>query len=351
MQVNIKEALLNSINTEEFSDICAKIVKKTTGSESYLTKDDSGWSLFNSSESFFQDCVEILTDREAGRIAQEIFKLIKLRDEHEAKIAKLRDARYTAPVKSWNPFASTKSSIDKEIQELQKDISDMEKRMDELRTKLLIELTSHGIELDKDTLNFMLASAISEDITNSLIVTDTFKQILFSIEYEMEKSQDHASAQQYTSMYLVCLLSFRHTQSVTLKDIDLSCNKIDKIIDEARANIEDAKKIKGWSQDPTLQSNIQINNSTINVAMQYRSILKTYQMQIHKEAYDLDRNISIARNVYRTVTTAGTLVNVIRQNDESLKKLFSFKYPSLNGLYSIIMTKEFNDISSRLKNM
>ena len=293
--------LVQSISAQDFKNIWYRLTNKTKDKKELLIKDrdEYGWSLFNSYDSFFEECIGILTDKDTGRKIREIYGLIAEIDENNGEIAELREKHFTAPEKSWNPLVDTQSEIMEDIADLEKKNKALEAKINDLKFEVLECFNQHGIELERTQLDFIISSVVKENLANLLLVTDSLKQILCSIEKQMTDAGDHAVVKNYTSVYLVTLLTLRQAQ----------------------------------------------------ISKTYKDILLNFSKQLADERPGLERSIKVARNLYNTVETASNLITVIKQSSYDYKALFRFSMPKINQIYASNMAREFDNISAKLREL
>ena len=350
---NALDNLVQSISAQDFKNIWYRLTNKTKDKKELLIKDrdEYGWSLFNSYDSFFEECIGILTDKDTGRKIREIYGLIAEIDENNGEIAELREKHFTAPEKSWNPLVDTQSEIMEDIADLEKKNKALEAKINDLKFEVLECFNQHGIELERTQLDFIISSVVKENLANLLLVTDSLKQILCSIEKQMTDAGDHAVVKNYTSVYLVTLLTLRQAQDVAIRDLETNATRVDTLIQVAKDNINEACTIAGYEHDKTLQSNIKLNERSIQISKTYKDILLNFSKQLADERPGLERSIKVARNLYNTVETASNLITVIKQSSYDYKALFRFSMPKINQIYASNMAREFDNISAKLREL
>ena len=226
-----------------------------------------------------------------------------------------------------------------------------ELRHSELTFAVLECFNQHGIELERTQLDFIISSVVKENLANLLLVTDSLKQILCSIEKQMTDAGDHAVVKNYTSVYLVTLLTLRQAQDVAIRDLETNATRVDTLIQVAKDNINEACTIAGYEHDKTLQSNIKLNERSIQISKTYKDILLNFSKQLADERPGLERSIKVARNLYNTVETASNLITVIKQSSYDYKALFRFSMPKINQIYASNMAREFDNISAKLREL
>ena len=155
----------------------------------------------------------------------------------------------------------------------------------------------------------------------------------------------------YTSVYLVTLLTLRQAQDVAIRDLETNATRVDTLIQVAKDNINEACTIAGYEHDKTLQSNIKLNERSIQISKTYKDILLNFSKQLADERPGLERSIKVARNLYNTVETASNLITVIKQSSYDYKALFRFSMPKINQIYASNMAREFDNISAKLREL
>ena len=348
-----RETMAKSVTAPDFRNIWQQLTGKIRDKKELLLKDrdEYGWSLFNSYDGFYEDCIGILTGKDDGRRIKTIYELMSETAENNEKIVRLKEKMFTAPEKSWNPLVDTQDDIKEDIEELSRKNETVAERINELKFELVESFNSHGIELDRTQLDFIISSVVSESLSNLLLLTDTLKQVLFSIEKQMTDGGDHAVVKNYTSVYLVTILTLRHAQDIAVKNLEENAARVDTLIQMARDNINEACTISGYEFDKTLQSNIKLNERSIQISRTYKEILLNFSRQLADERPQLERSIKVARNLYNTVETASNLITVIRQSSTDYKSLFKFTMPKINQIYAAGMAQEFDNISAKLKEL
>ena len=185
-------ALDLEILSEDFKNLWRGIAELSGSNDEALLKDrdDYGWSLFHSYDSFFENAIDILTEKESGRIVREVFELQNSILKNNRKKEELKSQYFSAPDSSWNPFATTKESIDKDLKKLDERNEQNRKNIAGLRDKLQDSLEKHGIIIETEQLDFMLSSVSGRTLSQMLLVTDSLKQVLGSIEEQMKQNSD-----------------------------------------------------------------------------------------------------------------------------------------------------------------
>ena len=346
-------ALDLEILSEDFKNLWRGIAELSGSNDEALLKDrdDYGWSLFHSYDSFFENAIDILTEKESGRIVREVFELQDSILKNNRKKEELKSQYFSAPDSSWNPFATTKESIDKDLKKLDERNEQNRKNISGLRDKLQDSLEKHGIIIETEQLDFMLSSVSGRTLSQMLLVTDSLKQVLGSIEEQMKQNSDSVVVKRYASIYLVTILALRHAQDIALEDLKQNARKIDKLIEQAHEAIKEARAIPGFSTDKVLLSNVKLNTRTVVIAKKYKEILTTYRSMILKERPNIDRNIKVARNMYNTVNIASSLISAVHQSSADYRALFRFSMPAINEIYATSLNTEFDQISERLNQM
>lgn len=346
-------ALDLEIGNTDFKSLWRSISELSGSNDDALLQDksDYGWSLFNSYDSFFEKAIDILTDKESGRLVKKIYDCQKEILKNNKKKEELNAQYFAAEDSSWNPFATTKESITADVKKLDKKNEDLRQEINRMRDQLHASLNRHGIVIDREQLDFLLSSVSGPTLSKMLLVTDSMKQILNSIEVQMKDNADNAVVKRYASIYLVTIIALRHAQDLAVEDLKQNCEKIDRLIDQAHQAIRDAKSISGYNTDKVLLSNIKLNTRTVVIAKKYKEILQNYQALILAERPNIERNIKVARNMYHTVNVASSLISIVQKSSSDYNALFKFTMPAVNEIYASSLNREFDKLSERLNQM
>ena len=274
-----------------------------------------------------------------------------------AEADKLRNKRITAPEKSSLPWSSTRSSIDKNLAELEQSIKDNENALRQLDESLAGAMREIGLELTQEQIDVLLSSVTGDDLLQNTVIFANVKKVVEKLADLSKGDNSNLDInRRYTGMYLVLNDLLIYTQSGLVNKIDRDYRpRLEKIITEADAVRRDAlskSRSKNYNdaQRSTFKLNAEANEMTIKVARLYIELLKTQRTSINNNLKDLIKNRDVAESTYRTVKSSGDLRNLIHSGLELFDSIHSLSMPELQPFESDAMRREFEEINKRLKN-
>ena len=277
--------------------------------------------------------------------------------ELRAEADKLRNKRITAPEKSSLPWSSTRSSIDKNLAELEQSIKDNENALRQLDESLAGAMREIGLELTQEQIDVLLSSVTGDDLLQNTVILANVKKVVEKLADLSKGDNSNLDInRRYTGMYLVLNDLLIYTQSGLVNKIDRDYRpRLEKIITEADAVRRDAlskSRSKNYNdaQRGTFKLNAEANEMTIKVARLYIELLKTQRTSINNNLKDLIKNRDVAESTYRTVKSSGDLRNLIHSGLELFDSIHALSMPELQPFESDAMRREFEEINKRLKN-
>ncbi|MBQ8691750.1 MAG: hypothetical protein IJ520_01235 [Synergistaceae bacterium] len=273
-----------------------------------------------------------------------------------AEADKLRNKRITAPEKSKMPWGDTRSSIDKNLAELEQSIKDNENALKQLDESLAGAMREIGLELTQEQIDVLLSSVTGDDLLQNTVIFANVKKVVEKLADLSKGDNNNLDInRRYTGMYLVLNDLLIYTQSGLVQKIDKDYRpRLEKIITEADAVRRDAlskSRSKNYNdaQRSTFKLNAEANEMTIKVARLYIELLKTQRTSINNNLKDLIKNRDVAESTYRTVKSSGDLRNLIHSGLELFDSIHSLSMPELQPFESDAMRREFEEINKRLK--
>jgi hypothetical protein len=277
-----------------------------------------------------------------------------------ANIADYQRQRVSAPwakdqgqVGKWNPFESSKESLDKQIADEQTEIENQRTRLAGLKRAFSEELTKIGVELDADGVDALLSSVSGDDIVTMAVVFDNIKHLTAQLQELTESSGEALDAsKRYYGMYVVMVHVMDRIQKTFIRDVnDKHIPKLNGFATQAGANIKQAQaliKIDG-GDGKLLRANIASNQLTRETADLYIEYLRRNAALIEAENRRAQKNLATAMNTYDTVklsSDVAALMNTGRRDFETLMKL---QVPALREFSNEAIRKEFQRMTSELR--
>jgi hypothetical protein len=307
-------------------------------------------------EKLLNEVFNILLDSEFHASRGEYRSLEERIEKAEQKISELRKERIGAPEKSWVPFRQTRSKIDKNIEELQKDAARFRKEKEAIRSSMVAALSAMGVSVDGVRLDILLASVSGDDVIALLLAADSIKKINLQIVELLRKGEGNIHmARKYTGVHMVLVDIYLHAHQNVLEKIATEYSpRLDEITNSAaRLKKQAEEMLAGASNDETrrlvLETNVQANERTVRTASLYREYLRTQQNKLRVSAEKLRNDLSVARNTYQTVKTGGDLISLINVSMRTLEGVFGFALPDLSIVYDQEVLREFERITGQIR--
>jgi len=307
-------------------------------------------------EKLLNEVFDILLDSEFHSSRGEYRSLEERIEKAEQKIAELRKDRIGAPEKSWIPFRQTRSKIDKEVGELQKDVVRFKKEKEAIRSSMVSALSAMGVSVDGARLDILLASVSGDDVIALLLAADGIKKINLQIVELLRKGEGNIHmARKYTGVHMVLVDIYLHAHHHVLEKISGEYSpRLDEITNSAQLLKKQAEEmLAGTGRDDSkrtvLETNVKANERTVRTASLYREYLRTQQSKLLLSAEKLKSDLSVARNTYQTVKTGGDLISLINISMKTLEGVFGFVLPDLSTVYDQEVLKEFERITGQIR--
>ena len=307
-------------------------------------------------EKLLNEVFDILLDSEFHSSRGEYRSLEERIEKAEQKIAELRKDRIGAPEKSWIPFRQTRSKIDKEVGELQKDVVRFRKEKEAIRSSMVSALGAMGVSVDGARLDVLLASVSGDDIIALLLAADSIKKINLQIVELLRKGEGNIHmARKYTGVHMVLVDIYLHAHHHVLEKISGEYSpRLDEITNSAQLLKKQAEEmLAGTGRDDSkravLETNVKANERTVRTASLYRDYLRTQQSKLRLSAEKLKSDLFVARNTYQTVKTGGDLISLINISMKTLEGVFGFVLPDLSTVYDQEVLKEFERITGQIR--
>lgn len=298
----------------------------------------------------------ILVQGEAGDIRKQASDLRDRTARARLELDNLRNKRINAPEKTRLFWKLTKSKADEKIAALEEEISDNEKALNEISSKLAASLRDIGLELDDAQAEILLNSVTGDDLMNNAVVFSNVKIVVTKLE---ELSQNNTNTlditRKYTGMYLVLNDLLLHTQEELMNKIEGEYKpRLSAIISEAEAARKDAmtrsnQNIYTQTQRKSFALNAQSNAVTIQAAKLYIELLNSQKASSEESIRKLKLNRDLAENTYRTVRSSVELRGLIHSGLGLFDAVNELSMPELKVFESDAMRLEFEELNRRLR--
>ncbi|MEL7496837.1 MAG: hypothetical protein AAFN77_04460 [Planctomycetota bacterium] len=282
-------------------------------------------------------------------------KIAKLREriaEQRSNISFYNRRKVSAPVSTYNPLSVTKSGYQAKIESAKAEIENAEVEIENEKEKLITELQRIGLDLDRESIDNLLESITGDEFVRVSIIFNNAK--MFAAELERltnESGEDLETARKYYGVYLMLLKTVGRLQEQFIENVDNDYYpKLDQFSDQARKNIEEAKRAMRLGGDKqVLRSNIESNQLTYEAALFYKQGLAEQKHQMMLASLETKKRILTATNTYKTVELSKNVAELMATSRRAFDSITGLKVPNLRPFKNAKMKKAFSDLTRELK--
>ena len=297
--------------------------------------------------------VEILSVSNIPNYRQQVSDLHQRIAQAKENIIEFRENKDHAPDSSL--VHKTVNDYARLIEEQESSIAKYNQQLVEIQRQYAQELKTIGIDLDDQTLELISKNIhVSGDLYVDLsIVFHQVNILLDKLEVRVNETKEELQhAKRYYGLYVIVLKTLYYAQEEVERRIqDQYIAGIDSIIDELNRMVEDTKnKIQQFPELTTQFSTlIDQQKFSIKIAQTYREELVYYRSEIAKARNDLNKDIALAWQTYKTVRVVGELSNIINHSQALLEKLGHLQVPKFRPFENIKIEQEYESITQRLR--
>jgi DNA-binding transcriptional regulator YbjK len=294
-----------------------------------------------------------LTNEVLEDYRDELQSIKKKMGENRAMIARYRERRISAPEHS--KFVTTKSDYTDKIDAIKEKNEVLKNDMIRLKHRLQQRFEAIGVKLSSEQIEVLLTRVDGDDIIRMALVIDTVRYMTEQIGALMKQSGESLTeAKRYYAMYLVLQeLTLHVQQSYLNKCRHRYLPKIDKIIADAKMMIDETARLKSREESTARRkiyaTNIRTLKQTLNAARRYRSDLLQSCRRIEAAKAETLKNLSVARNTYKTVMLSSDLYALIEQSGKEFLRIGQIQVPEIIPFENLQLQKAYGELTEKLK--
>ncbi|MDG2220280.1 MAG: hypothetical protein P8L85_02810 [Rubripirellula sp.] len=304
--------------------------------------------------------IDVLEISEVSDYRQQIRDAKSAIAASHAEIADCQRQRVSAPwaknqsqIDQYNPFESSKETLDQLIDEERAEIERQEKLLVKLKLSFAKELSKIGVQVDEQGAESLLSSVSGDDIVSMAVVFDNVKNMTTQLQELTDESGEALDvAKRYYGMYVVMVHVMDRIQKSFIRDInEKHIPRLDEFAEQAKVNIEQAQKlidIDGGDVE-ILESNIASNELTRNTAKLYVTYLQRNAELIATENERAQKNLATAINTYDTVKLSSEVAAHMNSGRRDLETLMNLEIPALREFDNQAIRKEFQRMTTELR--
>ncbi len=300
----------------------------------------------------------IVTDVPIVDIQKRIEKLRKNITDLENNVVELRQKQLTAPHDSLLPgvISDTVSSLGQEIIDAEKRIALNREQIETAKDEVHKGLTKSGIKLTKKQIDLLIGSVLSGDVVRLVAVFNSAKIIDGQLSKLMAASGENmGAARKYFAMHAALFAILVHAQDTVIKKIDGKyLPKLRAIRRDLRtAQARTRKLLRGPNradQRRVLESNLKSQKLAEDAARGYNKYLLQQREQVASARRRAAHDLSIADNTYETVEASFQLRNLMQNTRSTFEALQKLEAPTFEQIFkNEELRREFENLTRKLE--
>jgi hypothetical protein len=302
------------------------------------------------------DAVEILSVSDLTEIKKEINAAQENIREYQRQVSELETKSLMAPedVSQWKFWKKDLDDYAEQIADYREKIEENRTRIQRLKARLYRKLQETGLNLDPAQIDTLVLSVTGDDDLELISVFGNIKAITEKLaQMTRESGENIETARKYYGMYAVLLRILIRLQQAYIDRVDDQyLPALAEVIENNQALMDKTRRLLAEA-DPEhktmFRSNLDAQNLTDETARLYRRFLVRSQRRVAASLDQTLKEYQVAENTYQTVSTAYSLAAMIRDSEQMFTALAGLQVPDLLTFENQDMRREFEKLTSRLK--
>lgn len=300
----------------------------------------------------------IVTDVPIVDIQKRIESLRKNITDLENNIASYREKQLTAPHDSMLPgiISDTVSSLGQQIIDAEKRIASNRTEIETAKDEVQAGLQKSGINLTKEQVDLLIGSVLSGDVVRLVAVFNSAKIIDQQLSKLLTASGDNmGAARKYFAMHAALFAILVHAQDTVIAKIDQNyLPKLGAISRDLDAATTRTRKLLGGQnrddQRRVLESNLRSQKLAQEAARSYNKYLLQQREQVAGARRRAAHDLSIADNTYETVEASFQLRNLMQNTRSTFEALQKLEAPTFGQIFkNEELRREFENLTRKLE--
>ncbi len=273
----------------------------------------------------------------------------------ETLITELKAKKLMAPqdVSAWKLWKKDMADYEEEIDDFTEKVAENKEKIETLKFELLQEIRATGLDLTPDQIDTLIYSATGDDDVELISVFNNVKAITVKLQDLTDESgEDIETARKYYGMYTVLLRILIALQEAYLSKIDNHyLPALDDLVGANQALTQKTRSLMAQSDSKhkaMYVSNLKAQALTAKTARLYRKCLLRNKTRVNDSVKRTRQEYQVAENTYSTVSTAYSLVTMIRESEKMFAALSDLQVPDLLTFENNEMKLEFHKITARM---
>jgi|GEM_PF-2292620 hypothetical protein len=234
-------------------------------------------------------------------------------------------------------------------------IESLNKRVEEIRSNIIVELKNIGLTMEESDLEKLLMRIDSEDIVQVMVVFDISKKITSKLEDLIKNDSDNIKlAKRYYGMNLVLSKIALHVQDryktslITkyIPKLEGMVQNLNNLLIETETFLKESKT---KYEREIYTNNIKAQKLSIETANLYLKNLEQQLKQVDSGREQALNNLKLTSNSYKTLQAGVGLLDVIKETQNSFSSIMKIQLPEIIPFKNDQMKLEFHKITEELR--
>jgi polyhydroxyalkanoate synthesis regulator phasin len=299
----------------------------------------------------------IVTDAPVVEMQKRIEELRKNIRELDDRIVALREKQLVAPKDGMitSMVSETVGSLGREIDETKRRIEASRNEIAKTKAAIHGALKRNGVELGAEQVDLLLDSVLSGDVVRLVVVFNSARTIDTQLGRLLAASGENiGAARKYFAMHAALFALLVHSQDALIGKIDRQyLPKLSAIeIDIRSARVKTAELLRAENRDDqkrALEANSESQRLAEDAARGYRRYLLQQREQVAKARQRTTHDLRIADNTFETVEVSFQLRNLMRDASASFEAIQKLEAPTFDQIFkNEELRREFESLTRKL---
>lgn len=350
--------------TDHWGKLHAKLDDTLTLLAEKQTLPESTWNPFKEDKQsldkkindLLEEAVEILNISDLSSTKQQINQCQADISEHKDMIAALRTKKMMAPkdTADWKVWENDVSDYEDKIISYKENISAKEQTITELKIRLQEQFSKQGIDLDSEQLDTLIYSITGDDDIEIISVYNNIKAITAKLrDLTTESGENIETAKRYYGMHALLLKILINLQQSYVDRVNgqympelTAIEEVNQqLIQKTRSLLSDSEP----QHKKIYQANLDAQQITDRTVLLYRQYLNKNKTRMNRSRTKIFKEYQAAENTYMTVSTAYTLIAMMRDADNLFNSINELQIPDLLTFDNKALKAEFKKLSGRME--
>ena len=318
-----------------------------------------GYDAESRTDRLLGDAFDVVAGAPVTDIQRDIRQRRRAIDTLRAEIARLREARISAPedvgLTGTLGLAKDRAAIDDEIDETHARIAGNEMAIRNAKLRFLDAMRAAGTPVSEEEGDLLLDSVTGEDVIRIAAAYNAARGVSRQLLTLLDQTdEDLGTAKRYYAMHTALLAVLVHAQTTFIEKIDEDyLPRLDAITRDVHATRKETERLLSQPgterQRDALEANIQSQAIAFEAAEFYRQHLRDQRAGVAEARRDAVRELRIADNTLRTVDASFQLRTMMESATMSFEALQNLQSPGIERIFrNDQLRREFRELSDRL---